>query len=364
MIPADRALYNIGESLTVRCETGYRPSQARITCLNPQTGNEWDIIVQCIGQCKRPAVEGLIPVDREFYNVGESLTLRCEAGYRPLHDRTTCTSRQPNDVWDNPPFCIAQCRKPPVKGLISAHKEFYEVGESLPVQCTSGYQPSHERTYCVKPRTESEWDPSARCIGNNFQGYFPGQCKRPAGEGMILADREFYNVGESLVVQCGIGYRPSYERISCINGQADVEWDHSPQCIEQCEKPPDTDEYTTSGEKSFYDQGESITVRCRAGERPSQETITCVTLRRMGQWDHYPECINSTQGLEYFNLSLDLVSMLWIVVPIFTIKLLALVVLLIIQITLMEEGSKRKWIFYWKKREDELYDDAETAEPS
>lgn len=48
---------------------------------------------------------------------------------------------------------------------------------------------------------------------------------------MILADREFYNVGESLVVQCGIGYRPSYERISCINGQADVEWDHSPQCI-------------------------------------------------------------------------------------------------------------------------------------
>ncbi|XP_075703720.1 complement factor H-like [Rhinoderma darwinii] len=427
MIPADRAFYNVGDSLTVRCQTGYRPSQENIKCLNPQTTNEWDINVQCIGQCKRPDVEGMIPVDKEFYNVGESLTLQCEAGYRSLHDlsrcayitlglleRTTCTSRQPNDVWDNPPKCIAQCSKPSVVGIISADKEYYEVGESLPVRCRNGYRPSRQRIYCANPRSDNEWNPSLRCLGN----YRQGQCEYPAGEGMIPADRQFYSAGESLTVQCDVGYRPSHEKISCINRQNDVAWDHYPRCIARCEKLANTNRYKISGLKPYYDVGESVHVWCRPGYSPLHVMITCVTLqtkddwdnppqcmadqckkpnpderyrlsveedyyaenevvsvfciegfqpqdpeitcRRSGstvQWDRTPQCIDSDKSLERFNLSLDLVSALWIVVPIFTMKLLALVVLLKINFNLMEEGSKRKWIFFYRKRkEDEVYE--------
>ncbi|XP_056408886.1 coagulation factor XIII B chain-like isoform X3 [Hyla sarda] len=309
MIPADRESYNVGESVTVRCGIGYRPSPERVTCLNPKTRNGWDQTGQCIGQCRRPAMEGMIPVDKDFYNVGESIIVRCEAGYRSLHERTTCTSRQPNDVWDNPPMCIAQCRKPQIEGLISAYKEFYEVGESLPVQCRTGYWPSHERTYCANPYSGSEWDPSSRCIGNNSQ---------------VIGDN---NHG-------------------------------------QCKKPQISDTvYLIPGDESSYAVGQSLTVQCAPGHHPAQETITCV---RSEQWDYIPQCINSTRGPEHFSISLDLGSALCIFVPIFTIKLLALTILLKIQCTLMKGDTRRTWtvIFFRKRSEDEVYDDIEEAGPS
>ncbi|XP_056408885.1 C4b-binding protein alpha chain-like isoform X2 [Hyla sarda] len=292
MIPADRESYNVGESVTVRCGIGYRPSPERVTCLNPKTRNGWDQTGQCIGQCRRPAMEGMIPVDKDFYNVGESIIVRCEAGYRSLHERTTCTSRQPNDVWDNPPMCIAQCRKPPIGGLISAYKEFYEVGESLPVQCRTGYWPSHERTYCANPHSGSEWDPSSRCIGNNGQVIGDNnhaQCRKPQIEGLISAYKEFYEVGESLPVQCRTGYWPSHERTYCANPYSGSEWDPSSRCIGnnsqvigdnnhgQCKKPQISDTvYLIPGDESSYAVGQSLTVQCAPGHHPAQETITCV----------------------------------------------------------------------------------------
>ncbi|XP_077136296.1 uncharacterized protein LOC143793313 [Ranitomeya variabilis] len=135
------------------------------------------------------------------------------------------------------------------------------------------------------------------------------QCRRPAGEGVIPAEKEFYNKGEDLQVRCQDGYRlsPLYGWARCTNPQTDKEWDRSPQCIAQCKKPENTDRFTILGEKTYYNVWESVSVRCVTGYRPLYGTITCVTGQKKDQWDNPPQCIGvNVTALEVTSTSLRL----------------------------------------------------------
>ncbi|XP_066458254.1 complement factor H-like [Eleutherodactylus coqui] len=281
----DVKAYNVGDSVTVRCESGYRPSPENITCKNGSI-SEWDPPPRCIAQCRRPAGAGMVSTGREFYTAGDSLTVKCEPGYRPSYQNITCKGGPTKAEWDQTPQCIARCRRLDGVGMNSTSREFYNVGNSLTVRCEPGYRPSHQKITCRGGPTKDEWDQTPQCIA---------QCSRPAGTGMNSTGRKFYKAGEPLTVQCKLGYRPSYQQITCREGPTKDEWDQTPQCIAQCRRL--TGEGIVPAGKEFYDIGEGLLVICETGYRLSSPSsslsmkITCNNPRTASEWSSAPRCI-------------------------------------------------------------------------
>ncbi|XP_073495420.1 complement factor H-related protein 1-like [Phyllobates terribilis] len=153
--------------------------------------------------CRRPDGEGVILAEKEFYDKDEDLQVRCEDGYHlpssSSYMMIRCTNPQMNDEWSPSPHCIAQCRRPDGEGVIPGEKEFYDQGENVEVRCKDGYRllSADTWTQCINPRTYNEWDRSPQCIA---------QCRRPDGEGVIPAEKEFYDQGENVEVRCKDGY--------------------------------------------------------------------------------------------------------------------------------------------------------------
>ncbi|XP_073418293.1 receptor-type tyrosine-protein phosphatase T-like [Dendrobates tinctorius] len=298
MIPAELEFYNVSDSLTVQCATGYYPSQETIICINGQTGHQWDPSPRCTAQCRRPDGEGVIPAGKEFYNKDEDLYMRCQDGYRLIsYMWTRCTSPRTDNEWQPSPQCVAQCKKPVDTELYktSGEKPYYNVRESVSVQCRTGYRPLHEAIRCVPGQNKDEWDNPPQCTA---------QCKKPENTKTftILGEKIYYNVWESVSVRCITGYRPLHEWITCVTGQNKDQWDNPPRCKAQCKKPENTDMFTILGEKTYYNVWESVSVRCKTGYRPLYDRITCVARQNKDQWDNPPQCAEQCKKPSINNL--------------------------------------------------------------
>ncbi|XP_073495288.1 C4b-binding protein alpha chain-like [Phyllobates terribilis] len=202
---------------------------------------------------------------------------------------TQCTNPRTGNEWSRSLQCIAQCRRPDGERVIPAEKEFYDQGENALVRCKDGYRlsSSYAWTQCTTPRKGNEWSPFLQCIA---------QCRRPDGEGVIPAEKEFYDQGENALVRCKDGYRlsSSYVWTQCTIPRTGNEWSPSPQCVAQCKKPKNTNMFTISGEKPYYNLWETVSVQCKAGYRPLYERITCVTGQKKDKWDNNLQCIEFT----------------------------------------------------------------------
>ncbi|XP_072270093.1 zona pellucida sperm-binding protein 3 receptor-like [Pyxicephalus adspersus] len=188
-------------------------------------------ISQSKAQCRRPIIgnmERLIQ-DKEYYNKGDSVTVQCKSGYYPSSDRMRCTNPRTSQEWTPPTVtCTAQCAKPIIGNVqrLIEDKEYYNNGELVTVQCKSGYYPSSDTMRCDN-RTSQEWTPpTVTCIA---------QCKKPIIENVesLTNDKEYYNRRELVTVRCKPGYYLSSDTIRCQNPRTSREWiPHTVTCID------------------------------------------------------------------------------------------------------------------------------------
>ncbi|XP_073468079.1 receptor-type tyrosine-protein phosphatase T-like isoform X2 [Aquarana catesbeiana] len=102
-----------------------------------------------------------------FYYIGDTVTVKCPTGYQPNPSSVRCVKIGSSIGWNNPPQCIAQCSPPIIPNMeyISVDKEYYNKNEEIIVRCQSGYYPSSDTITCDNPRSSQEWTPSVTCIG-------------------------------------------------------------------------------------------------------------------------------------------------------------------------------------------------------
>ncbi|XP_040276642.1 coagulation factor XIII B chain-like isoform X2 [Bufo bufo] len=284
----EKDYYDVDEVVIVQCNQGYQTRVKRITCRWPESEDQWDPAPQCVEQCKKPNNNGnyTLSGSGNFYDVGQSATVRCSTGYQPLYERIKCVAPRSRSEWDNDPLCIAQCKKPYPDGTysLSVEKEYYNVEEVVTVQCNEGYRPLVKEIRCRRRGSADQWDRTPRCIPQCKK-------PESTGNYTLSGSGKFYDVGESVTVRCRTGYRPLYERIRCVAPGRRSEWDTEPLCIAQCKKPNPDGRYSLSVEKEYYDVGESVTVQCSEGHRPQVTRITCRSWGSAVHWDWTPLCI-------------------------------------------------------------------------
>ncbi|KAM5194350.1 complement factor H-like [Mantella aurantiaca] len=190
-----KIFYNIGDKVTVKCLAGYRPSPSTVQCKNYGTSIEWNSPPQCIALCKKPD-ETILTMDPEktFYDIGDTVRVWCPVGYRPSPSTVECENHGTSIEWNSPPQCIAQCTHPTIPNMrsISEYKEYYKKGEKVKVRCNSGFYPSSSSTMrCDNPGTAQEWTrPNVTCIA---------LCKKPDETILTMEpEKTFYNIGDTV----------------------------------------------------------------------------------------------------------------------------------------------------------------------
>ncbi|XP_072270109.1 complement factor H-like [Pyxicephalus adspersus] len=337
----NKEFYNKGESVTVQCKSGYYPSSYRMRCDNPRTSQEWTPpTVTCTAQCRRPIIENVesLTNDKEYYNNGKSVTIRCKSGYYPSSDTMICHNPRTSQEWTPPTItCIAQCRRPIIGnvGKITEDKEYYNKGESVTVQCKSGYYPSSDTMTCEGPRTAHEWTPPIVTC--------KAQCAKPTIGNVqrLIEDKEYYNKGELVTVQCKSGYHPSADTMTCDNPRTSQEWTlPNVTCTGKCGWKTMIwgQNISMYPEKEYYGQNEEVTLTCPAGYRPNYSKIQCINVNGTNTWNVtevfciqsptvYPDTLNHSSWRSM--AASGCVG----VIPPMAIKLIAILIILTIRVT-------------------------------
>ncbi|XP_072270095.1 complement receptor type 1-like [Pyxicephalus adspersus] len=211
--------YNMGESLTVQCKPGYYSPLTTIRCANPGTSQEWTPpTVTCTAQCRRPTIGNVqrLSDDKEYYNKGDSVTVQCKSGYYPSSDTMRCNNPRTPQEWTPPTVtCTALCKKSTMTNLeiVSDHKEYYNRGEEVTVQCKPGYNLTI--TKCDNPRTSQE--------GTIHTISCTAQCQKAKKNVKPAPNKNSKNV-EEVTNQCKAGYYLSLITIKCDNPLASQQW--------------------------------------------------------------------------------------------------------------------------------------------
>ncbi|XP_040191291.1 receptor-type tyrosine-protein phosphatase S-like isoform X2 [Rana temporaria] len=290
-ITSEKLYYDIGDVVAVSCDTGYRPSSSDILCESHNGTPQWNLTVRCLGQCGKPSANNLsiISHKKEFYDIDDVINVRCDLGYRPSSTNITCVDRDGLPQWNKTVQCIEQCKKPEISNVatLTKNKTYHNVNQSIRVNCTEGYRPSHEKMTCVRSGNESRWDHTSQCIA---------QCGKPKirNKDTLTKHKDYYNVNDSIEVKCNEGYRPSHEKMTCVRSGNVSEWDHTSQCIAQCKKPEITNVAESTKYENYYNVNDSVEVKCKEGYGASHEKMTCVRSGDGATWDHTSQCIGIT----------------------------------------------------------------------
>ncbi|XP_077334481.1 receptor-type tyrosine-protein phosphatase kappa-like isoform X2 [Lithobates pipiens] len=288
IISHEKETYDIDDVLTVSCDLGYHPSSTNITCVDRDGFPQWNETVQCTEQCKKPEISNVatLIIDQPYYKVNDSVKVNCTKGYWPTYKKMTCVRSGDGSKWDQTPECIELCKKPEISNVapLTKYKRHYKVNDSVEVNCTEGYRPTYEKMTCVRSGDESKWDQTPECIA---------QCKKPKITNVAESTKyeDYYNVNESVEVKCKTGYGASHEKMTCREGS---KWDQTSQCIEQCKKPEISNVATLTKDKLYYEVNESVEVNCTEGYWLTYKKMTCVRSGAGSKWDQTPECIGIT----------------------------------------------------------------------
>ncbi|XP_073474238.1 receptor-type tyrosine-protein phosphatase kappa-like isoform X3 [Aquarana catesbeiana] len=283
--------YDIGDVVTVSCSTGYRPSSSNIVCESYNGTPQWNVTVQCLGQCGKPSTNNLSIVrhEKEIYDIDDVVTVRCDPGYHPSSTNITCVDRDGFPQWNKAVRCIERpCKRPEISNVTTLPKDKlnYKVNESVEVNCTKGYWPSYKKMTCVQSGDESKWDQTSECIER--------PCKRPEISNVTTLPKGklHYKVNESVEVNCTKGYWPSYKKMTCVQSGDESKWDQTSECIERpCKRPEISNVTTLPKDKLYYKVNESVEVNCTKGYWPSYKKMTCVQSGDESKWDQTSECI-------------------------------------------------------------------------
>ncbi|XP_053490542.1 complement factor H isoform X2 [Ictalurus furcatus] len=156
-------IYKLGENTWYRCEYGYQPTPASITC----TENGWEPEPRCIEiTCQKPEIAHgeVMGIQKNTYNRNVKIELRCNQGYEPKRFLVTCNQ---NGEWDNMRQCtLVKC--PIISNLgdviAKGNTEEASYGDVIHFECASHDKmlEGPEEIHC---KDDGQWsDKKPKCI--------------------------------------------------------------------------------------------------------------------------------------------------------------------------------------------------------
>ncbi|XP_073467946.1 complement factor H-like isoform X2 [Aquarana catesbeiana] len=278
MMDPEKTYYNIGDTVTVTCPVGFSPSYPSAQCVNYGLYIRWNNRLHCNALCEKPQT-GRVMMDPEktYYNIGDTVTLKCPVGYYPSHPSAQCVNYGFYNSWNNTIQCRDLCRKPDYKMMeLDPEKTFYNIGDTVTVKCPVGYYPSHPSAQCVKTGIYIQWDDILHCNA---------LCRKPEDTMMKMdPEKTFYEIGDTVTVKCPVESRNSYPSVQCVNGLYSTEWNNPPECKRYCKKPTLGNVSSFYVNKRNYNKGEWIAVQCLPGYLPSSKTMRCDNPGSSREW--------------------------------------------------------------------------------
>ncbi|XP_067320825.1 uncharacterized protein [Anolis sagrei] len=195
--------FYVNDTASVTCREIKDRSAYEVVCVADGEGAAWDLSrVPCL-RCQVPMNldGGLEWTPRaSTFGPGETLTLTCAEGYRPVPERVQCVEKRAVVDWDVKPVC-----KPEQGSTAPPPSTSPEPGPPL----TTSKAPER---FCLK----SEWPPSISALGTSF--------------------KETFVIGERVWVRCRLEQYvgPKRSWIFCREKDGRPEWDTSSfHCIEK-----------------------------------------------------------------------------------------------------------------------------------
>ncbi|XP_067650023.1 sushi, von Willebrand factor type A, EGF and pentraxin domain-containing protein 1-like [Haliotis asinina] len=281
-------IHKLNDVCRLHCNAGYKPSTTRsdIKCLSTSA---WSTPAKCVEIiCPPPA-----KVAHGAYWCGSATThklndvcnLHCNPGYRPsttssdIHCLTT-------DAWSTAATCVEiRCPTPatPQHGTFHCSPATaHTVGSTCGLTCSPGYLPSVHTISCL---SDSTWSASPVCTAT--------RCPTPKApqHGSYSCDTSptSHKPADTCRLTCASGYTPSVHTITCL---ADTTWTAVPSCTKiRCPRPAAVPHGSyTCHSGSVHSQGDTCTLTCATGYRPSTPTHT-ITCRPDATWTSPAICV-------------------------------------------------------------------------
>ncbi|CAI5777756.1 Hypothetical predicted protein [Podarcis lilfordi] len=178
------------------------------TCIN---GSWTPLSDPCHVMCANPVVPDGIKLSgfRDSYTYGSSITFECKIGYFLIGSYfIRC---EENGSWvPEVPSCKKiypeNCGAPVMpKGSVYPLQSEYTIGDTITVYCHPNHSFFDETTkMTVKCKGYNQWDPS---IQPCFSRTSPDTTELYIRNGRIIyGEKEYYNIGDEVTIQCDIGY--------------------------------------------------------------------------------------------------------------------------------------------------------------
>ncbi|XP_043371138.1 complement factor H-like isoform X3 [Dermochelys coriacea] len=286
--------FGVGAEGRVTCRQQFQQNSFNVTCRETESGHfEWELGAhKCVRKCKIfQTWDSRLQFSpkRQFYSPGESVTLSCSEGYRPSPPVIECVRNGSLSVWSETPTCQGVCTTagnwPPSVSAVSARTEF-AVGERVWVTCLQEqYEGRSAWMQCTERPGRVEWDTShVSCVE---------KCPKPSWASALrfAPDKIYYSREEPVTLSCPEAFKPSHPMITCTGQGNRSVWNEIATCLEKCEirKPWDS-RLQFSPKRQFYSPSESVTLSCSEGYRPSPPVIECVRNGSLSVWSETPTC--------------------------------------------------------------------------
>nr|XP_028590270.1 C4b-binding protein alpha chain-like [Podarcis muralis] len=211
IIYGEKEYYNIGDEVTIQCDIGYiLIGSPKINYIG---GKQWlpNIPTCALIMCANPVVPDGIKLSgfRDSYTYGSSITFECKIGYFLIGSYfIRC---EENGSWvPEVPSCKKiypeNCGAPVMpKGSVYPLQSEYKIGDTVTVYCHPNHSFFDETTkMTVKCIGYNQWEPS---IQPCFSRTSPDTTELYIRNGRIIyGEKEYYNIGDEVTIQCDIGY--------------------------------------------------------------------------------------------------------------------------------------------------------------
>ncbi|KAJ7400062.1 hypothetical protein BTVI_108795 [Pitangus sulphuratus] len=279
-----------GARVEYRCNDGYQMLSQRNYRECQADGWSNDIphceVVKCLPveapENGKIIMAGAFELDQE-YSFGQVVNFECNAKYKLVGAKEIICSS--NGRWsDDMPQCQEVVCSPPViqHGIFGPEKPSYEEGDTINVECNSGYRLTALTGRSTAECTKNGWVPIPACVqickAKQIQnGSVPKfQTRRP------------YKEGDTAAYTCHSGYQTEHEEVTCTrNG-----WSPHPRCIREkkCETRRLENGYFTLSKTTFRLK-EVAPYRCQDGFVTTEGEDEGETQCRENGWTPPPKCI-------------------------------------------------------------------------